>query len=154
MAGRFFQTLGRNGVNVVAIAQGSSELTISAVVGKSDEIKALNAVHAAFFTPEHKIINIFQVGVGLIGNTLLRQVGEQKNSLEKEHGYITRVVGLADSQKMLFDSVGINLKTWRKALSAGKKQMEKGGFVGKMKKIKFPESVFLDWTARENITKK
>jgi len=153
MAGRFFQTLGRNGVNVVAIAQGSSELTISAVVGKSDEIKALNAVHAAFFTPEHKIINIFQVGVGLIGNTLLRQVGEQKNSLEKEHGYITRVVGLADSQKMLFDSVGINLKTWRKALSAGKEQMEIGGFVEKMKKMNLPESVFVDCTASEDIAK-
>lgn len=151
MAGRLFQTLGRNGVNIVAIAQGSSELNISAVISKADEIKALNSVHAAFFTPEHKIINIFQVGVGLIGNTLLRQVSEQKSSLEREHGYRIRIAGIADSSKMLFDREGIGLQSWRATLSGSRVKMNIKNFVETMRAMNMPESVFVDCTASENV---
>lgn len=151
MAGRFFQTLGRNGINIVAIAQGSSELNISAVVSRADEVKALNAVHAAFFTPEHKVINIFQVGVGLIGNTLLRQLNEQKNSLEREHGYVLSLAGVADSKKMLFLGEGVPFQSWRAALSGSRTKMNIKDFVETMKKMGLPESVFVDCTASDEV---
>lgn len=152
LAGRLFQTLGRNGVNVVAIAQGSSELNISAVISERDEIKALNAVHEAFFAPEQRAINIFQVGVGLIGSTLLEQIHEQKESLEREHGYAIRVVGVANTRTCAFSPDGIVTSAWRKTLEKSTSQMNIKQFVATMKEMSLPESVFVDCTASDEVT--
>ena len=151
LAGRLFQTLGRNGINVVAIAQGSSELNVSAVINQSEEIKALNAVHAAFFTPERKAINIFQVGVGLIGHTLLEQIHEQKDSLALEHGYAIRLAGVANTRTFALSPEGINTGSWRKALEKSKTKMDIKDFVETMKRMGLPESVFVDCTASEEV---
>jgi aspartokinase/homoserine dehydrogenase 1 len=81
ISGKLFQALGRNGINVVAIAQGSSELNISTIVSKADEAKALNALHDAFFLSGTKSLHLFIVGTGLIGGALLRQIAAQREFL-------------------------------------------------------------------------
>lgn len=151
LAGRLFQTLGRNGVNIVAIAQGSSELNISAVINQSEEIRALNAVHVAFFAPGRRRINIFQVGVGLIGSTLLEQIHEQKDSLAREHGYDIRVAGIANTRTFACSPDGISTGSWRKALEKSHIKMKVNSFIDTMKKMGLPESVFVDCTASEEV---
>ena len=151
LARRPVQTLGRNGINVVAIAQGSSELNVSAVISEKDELKALNAVHAAFFTPERKAINLFVVGVGLIGSTLLEQIHEQKEALEREHGYVIRLAGVANTRTYAISEDGINTGSWRKALEKSPSKMDIKNFMETMKKTGLPESVFVDCTASEEV---
>lgn len=151
LAGRLFQTLGRNGINIVAIAQGSSELNISAVISEKDETKALNAVHAAFFTHEQRLIHIFQVGVGLIGSTLLEQIHEQKSALAKEHGYTIRLMGVANTKTFAVSQNGIDTGSWRAALTKSRTKMNIRNFVETMKKMGLPESVFVDCTASEEV---
>src|SRR5688572_21892437 len=80
-SGRMFSALGKNGVNVMAIAQGSSERNISAVIPQADVGKALNALHEAFFLSDRKVLNIFLVGTGLIGKELINMVRDQFDKL-------------------------------------------------------------------------
>jgi len=94
ISGRLFQALGRNGINVVAIAQGSSELNISVVAPREDEKKALNALHEAFFLSDIKRLNVFFVGVGLIGGTLLEQIKKQVNKIIN----VIKVADLTDQE--------------------------------------------------------
>src|SRR3989344_4282467 len=93
IAARLFQSLGKNGISVVAIAQGSSEFNISAVIGKKDETKALNAVHRSFFFPELKVVNVFLVGTGLIGGTLLKQIASHEKTL-RTRVFVVRLIGV------------------------------------------------------------
>ncbi|OGG53273.1 bifunctional aspartate kinase/homoserine dehydrogenase I [Candidatus Kaiserbacteria bacterium RIFCSPLOWO2_12_FULL_53_8] len=151
IAGRFFQTLARNGVNIVAIAQGSSELNISVVVQKNDAVKALNAVHAAFFAPERKVLNIFLVGTGVVGGALLNQMTQLEASLEREHGFVVRLVGLANGKLMAFDEEGIPPSGWKKSLDASQMRMNIRDFIETMKRMEMPNSVFVDCTASESV---
>ena len=151
IAARLFQTLGANGVNVVAIAQGSSELNISVVIEKNDEVKALNAVHAAFFTPERKVLNVFLVGTGVVGSALLQQIAEQHESLAREHGFEIRLRGIGDATRMHFDEGGIPAKDWSVKLRASRKKMHARRFFERMKDMKLPNSVFVDCTPSEHI---
>lgn len=137
IAGRFFQSLGRNGINVVAIAQGSSELNISAVINKSDESKALNVIHDAFFLSDKKTLNVFLVGKGLIGGTLLKQIEEQKDFLKNERKIDINVVASADSKKMIFSEI--------------EEDMNIELFIEKMCDLNLPNTVFVDCTASEEI---
>lgn len=151
ISGRLFQTLGQNGINVIAIAQGSSELNISTVINKADEAKALNAVHQAFFLSDTASVNVFMVGVGLIGNTLLNQIKAQTEFLKKEHSLDVRVVGLANSKKMIFAEEGIALENWRDKLTASAQAMSHANFVSVMTSMNLPNAVFIDNTANEEI---
>ena len=94
-SGRMFNALGRNGVNVVAIAQGSSERNISAVVRQADVAKALNSLHEAFFLSDHKVLNVFLVGTGLIGNALVKMMKEQFEKLARVNLLEVNVVAVA-----------------------------------------------------------
>ena len=116
IAGTMFQSLGKNGVNCVAIAQGSSELNISVVIPRSDEAKALNALHEGFFLSDTQTLNIFMTGVGLIGSTLLKQIAAQSAFLKDNRSMEIKVIGLSNSRKMLFDEKGISLKDWKSTL--------------------------------------
>ena len=151
IAGRLFSTLGRNGINVAAIAQGGSELNISVVIERKDETKALNAIHTGFFFPETKPLNIFLVGAGLIGSTLLSQIAEQEEYLRREYGYTIRVQGIADANKMLFDEDGIDPEDWHERLKASKRRMNIREFVDAAKSVDLPGKVFVDCTASEGI---
>jgi len=151
IAGRLFEALGKNGVNVIAIAQGSSELNISVVVRQQDETKALNALHDAFFLSDVKVLHLFMVGVGLIGSTLIEQILRQATYLREKQSLEVRVVGMANSRKMLFDPDGIDLGQWREHLEARGSAMEIGAYIERMNELNLSNSIFLDNTANPDI---
>ena len=151
IAGRMFQALGKNGVNVVAIAQGSSELNISVVVAHADEAKAMNALHEAFFLSDTKELHVFMVGVGLIGATLIEQIREQAAFLKGKRSLEIKIVGLANSKTMLFDENGVNLGNWKDLLAASGEKLSLASFVERMKGLNLSNSIFVDNTASEEV---
>jgi bifunctional aspartokinase / homoserine dehydrogenase 1 len=152
ISGRLFQALGKNGVNVVAIAQGSSELNISVVVSDADEAKAMNALHEAFFLSDTKELHLYMVGVGLIGSTLIDQIKAQAAFLKSKRGLEIKVVGLSNSRKMLFDENGIDPATWQDQLKASAEDIDLGAFVQRMKDLNLSNTIFVDNTANEKVT--
>lgn len=152
ISGRLFQALGKNGINVVAIAQGSSELNISVVVPAIDETKALNAIHEAFFLSETKTMHLFIVGVGLIGGTLLEQIQQQADFLREKRGLEIKIAGLANSRKMLFAEGGIDLKNWKTNLEGKADSFSLPHFIAQMKEMNLPNAIFLDNTASEEVS--
>lgn len=152
ISGRLFQALGTNGINAVAIAQGSSERNISVVINGSDEAKALNALHEAFFLSDTKELHIFMVGVGLIGSTLIKQIRGQAAYLKEKRALEIKVTGLANTKKMLFDERGIPLENWRNQLDRCDTAMNIGEFIQRMKDMNLSNTIFVDNTADEIIS--
>lgn len=151
IAGRMFQALGKNGVNAVAIAQGSSELNISVVIPRADETKALNALHEAFFLSDTKELHLFMVGVGLIGSTLIEQIQKQAEFLKAKRGLEIKIVGLANTKKMLFDENGIDFSDWKEKLTEAEEKSDVSQFVSKMKKLNLSNTIFIDNTASDDV---
>jgi aspartokinase/homoserine dehydrogenase 1 len=151
IAGTMFQALGKNGVNCIAIAQGSSELNISVIVPKTDESKALNALHEAFFLSDTQTLHIFMAGVGLIGSTLLKQIAAQAAYLKAERQMEIKVVGLSNSHKMLFNEDGIDLKDWKSNLTESGESSTPSLFSEKMKSLNLSNSIFVDCTANTDV---
>ena len=147
ISGRLFQALGKNGINAVAIAQGSSELNVSVVIPKADEAKALNALHEAFFLSDTKVLHIFMVGVGLIGGELIQQIKSQAEFLQQKRGLEIKIVGMANTKKMLFSADGIDLKDWKKNLTAAEVASDLPVFIGRMKEMNLANTIFVDNTA-------
>ncbi len=152
IAGRMFQSLGKNGVNIVAIAQGSSELNISAVIHKADEVKALNALHEGFFLSDAKVLHVFMVGVGLIGGTLLKQIQEQAEYLKVDRLMEIKLVGLANSKKMAFNEEGLDLADWRSEIDQSEELMNIENFIDQMVEMNLRNSIFIDNTASAEIS--
>jgi bifunctional aspartokinase / homoserine dehydrogenase 1 len=151
-SGRMFQALGRNNVNVFAIAQGSSELNISAVVSQGDLQKALNALHEAFFLSDNKVLHVFLVGVGLIGKTLIRMIAQQRKKLMQENDLDIQIHGIANSRYMAFDEDGFDLANCPLPQDAkGAKPMDIKKFVAQMEEMNFSNSVFVDCTASQEV---
>ncbi|MCS6988233.1 MAG: bifunctional aspartate kinase/homoserine dehydrogenase I [Chloroherpetonaceae bacterium] len=151
VAGWFFQTLGKNGINVVAIAQGSSEMNISVVINRADEEKALNALHEVFFLSKRKTLHLFLVGTGLIGGTFLRQLDEHSKALREQQSLEIKVVALARSKKMVFNPNGIDLKCWKTTLEERGEPKDMKEFVRRMKSLNLSGSVFIDCTAADEV---
>jgi bifunctional aspartokinase / homoserine dehydrogenase 1 len=151
IAGRIFKALGNNGVNISAIAQGSSELNVSIVVPAIDESKAINAIHDAFFLSDAKTINLFVVGVGLIGSTLLKQIEAQRDYLLQKRRIEIKVVGLANSRKVRFAEGGIQLTNWRELLDTSEQEFQMANFVKQMIGLNLPNAIFIDNTASAHI---
>ncbi len=147
MSGRLFYALGRNGINVRAIAQGSSELNISVIIGKENLAKALNAVHDAFFAALKKTLYVFNVGTGNIGATLFRQIREQHDFLLDNNDIEIKVVGVSNSRKMFFDVDGIDLERWSESLEAIGEVADLSSFIERMRTMNLPNCVFIDNTA-------
>jgi aspartokinase/homoserine dehydrogenase 1 len=154
IAGRIFQSLGKNGINISAIAQGSSELNISAVISKQNEAKALNVLHDAFFLSGQKTVNVFLVGTGLIGGTLLTKLNQQIEYLQKEFSLNIKIAGLANSTKMFFDEEGIDTSRWKDLLIASEKKSDIDEYIHFMKEINLPNSIFVDCTADDGLVRK
>jgi len=150
ISGKMFSALGRNGINVRAISQGSSERNISAVVLFSDVKKAVNVLHEEFFETAFKQVNLFVAGVGNVGSRLLSQLLQQHIYLKKNLRLSIRVVGIANSKKMLFNDNGIDLKNWREQLPAAD-DMNLSQFVNSIKTKNFRNSVFVDVTANKDV---
>ena len=153
IAGRAFSVLGQNGVNVNAIAQGSTERNISIVMDTKDVKKSLNVLHEKFFLSHLKKINLYIIGIGGVGGELLRQIDEQQEFLQKEHHVELRVIGVANSKKMLFDQSGIALKKYKDQLLKKGEKMGVDDFLLKMKGDNLRNSIFIDNTSSEEIAK-
>ncbi|MDP2691371.1 MAG: bifunctional aspartate kinase/homoserine dehydrogenase I [bacterium] len=150
MMGQFATALGNAGVNIHAVAQGSSENSISAVIKRQKLDKALQAVHDKFF--EH-ILRLFVVGAtGNIGKTLLEQVRTTVEQLWVRNKLKIVLSGVASSKKMFLNSQGIGLNEWEKALLTKGGEMSFTNFTEKMKQMDLPNAVFVDCTAEETIT--
>ena len=118
--GKLFQTLGRNGINVIACAQGGQETNISFVIKSELLRKTLNVIHDSFFLSEYKVLNLFICGIGTVGSSLIEQIASQKEKLKKEHGLKLNIVGIANSRHAIFDREGLDLTNYRTALSESK----------------------------------
>ncbi|MCL4639886.1 MULTISPECIES: bifunctional aspartate kinase/homoserine dehydrogenase I [Olivibacter] len=153
MSGRLFHALGRNGINVRAIAQGSSEYNISVIISQADLSKALNAVHDAFFTALKKTLHVFNLGTGNIGSTLFRQLLEQEAFLRDNNDIQVKVVGMSNSRKMLFDVEGISLTSWQTELDSKGETASLETFISRMQQLNLPNCIFVDNTASEEPTK-
>ena len=112
IAGKLFGTLGRNGISVIACAQGASETNISFVVERKSLRKSLNVIHDSFFLSEYQVLNVFLCGVGTVGGSLLEQIAGQRQKLMKERNLQINVVGIASGHNAMFDRNGINLSQW------------------------------------------
>jgi len=154
ISAKVFQALGKNGINIVAIAQGSSELNISTVVSKDNVTKALNALHDAFFLSITKTVNLFIVGTGLIGGTLLRQISNQTNFLAKEYLLNVKIIALANRKKMFIDSNSIDPADWENKLDTSELNTNLDKLIDNMKKLNLPNSIFVDCTASEEVVDK
>lgn len=150
ISGKMFGALGRNGVNVRAIAQGSSERNISAVILRNDVKKAINVLHEEFFETTYKQLHLFVVGVGNVGSKLLAQLQQQQAYLQEHLRLQIKVVGIANSRNMYFDDEGINLLTWKDKIKRGE-PMYIERFVENIQKKNFRNSVFADVTANEQV---
>ena len=152
LSGKMFSTLGKNNVNIRAIAQGASEKNISVVIEEKDIKKALNTLHERFFEVKTKQLNLFVTGVGNVGSKLLEQLDQQKKYLKDKLRLKIRVVGMSNSRKMIFDEGGIALDQWEEALASGEKADAKA-FFEKAKEMNLRNSIFVDNTANPDIAK-
>ena len=116
IAGKLFGTLGRNGINVIACAQGASETNISFVVDGDSLRKTLNVIHDSFFLSEYQMLNLFICGIGTVGSSLIEQIRSQQERLKQERGLMLRVVGIANGHCAYFTRRGIDLSDYRKEL--------------------------------------
>ena len=152
ISGKMFSALGRNGVNIRAIAQGSSERNISTVISTADVKKAINVLHEEFFETTYKQVNLFITGVGNVGKRLLSQLQQQHDYLLKNLSLNVQVVGMANSNKMLFNENGIDLKRWPEKLDEAEK-LNLHGFVDSIVHKNLRNSVFVDMTANDDVAK-
>jgi bifunctional aspartokinase / homoserine dehydrogenase 1 len=151
ISGRMFGALGRNGVNIRAIAQGSSERNISAVISAADVKKAVNVLHEEFFETVYKLVNLFVIGTGNVGARLMEQFLQQTQFLEKNLRLQLRLSGISNSRKMLLNEAGIDLATWKDALDKSDTKADLNGLVEFIKTKNLRNSVFVDVTATKNV---
>lgn len=150
ISGKMFSTLGKNNINIRAIAQGASEKNISAVIAESDVKKALNTLHEQFFESKTKQLNVFITGVGNVGERLVEQIKQQKKYLKENLKINLRVAGLSNSRKMIFNEDGIDLKNWKDQLENGE-QATLDGFFENTKALNLRNSIFVDVTANADV---
>ncbi|MET0635006.1 MAG: bifunctional aspartate kinase/homoserine dehydrogenase I [Chitinophagaceae bacterium] len=148
ISGRMFSAMGRNGVNIRAIAQGSSEKNISSVISTDDVRKAINVLHEEFFETSYKQVNLFIVGTGNVGAKLLAQLQQQIAFLQQRMRIQVRVIGLSNSRKMLFKEEGVDLVNWKQQLSHSV-SADLGQFIHEILQRNLRNSIFVDVTANE-----
>lgn len=150
VSGKMFGVLGRNGVNVRAIAQGSSERNISAVIATDDVKKAINVLHEEFFETSYRQLNLFITGTGNVGRRLLDQLQQQQSFLQQQLRVQVRVIGLANSRNMVFNNDGIDLSRWKEQLDNGS-PMVLDEWVAGITSRNLRNAVFADVTANEDV---
>ncbi len=150
IAGKLFGTLGRNGINVIACAQGASETNVSFVVDGASLRKSLNVIHDSFFLSEYQVLNLFLCGVGTVGSSLIEQIAHQREELMKEQGLKLNVVGIASGHKAMFCRDGLELANFREQLDAAEDnniQRLRDEVIG----MNIFNSVFVDCTASADV---
>ncbi len=150
VSGRMFSILGKNGVNIRAIAQGSSERNISAIISTRDVKKAINVLHEEFFETTYKQINLFLAGVGNVGSKLVKQLESQLEYLKNNLRLNVRIVGMANSKKAVLNEEGINLNNWQKELeNAAPSTVDE--YVQQIISRNMRNSIFVDITANQDV---
>ncbi len=149
VSGRVFGALGRHNINITAIAQGASERNISCVIAASQQSRALNVIHQTFFERRKRLALVI-IGVGNIGETLLRQLHQQRAYL-LERGFDVKVVGLTNSKRFVLDPAGINLGRWRERLSASRRKMGPEILAKEIAKLDLTDAALIDCTASDSI---
>ena len=151
IAGKLFGTLGRNGISVIACAQGASETNISFVVEEKYLKKSLNVIHDSFFLSEYQVLNLFICGTGTVGDSLIKQLAGQQEKLMQERGLKLNVVGIANGHQALFDRDGLDLSNYRALLdergTASSPQIIRDEVIG----MNIFNSVFVDCTANADV---
>ncbi|PKQ45049.1 bifunctional aspartate kinase/homoserine dehydrogenase I [Confluentibacter flavum] len=150
ISGKMFSSLGKNNINIRAIAQGASEKNISAVILQSDVKKALNTLHEQFFESKTKQLNVFITGVGNVGEKLVEQIKQQRKYLKENLKINLRVAGLSNSRNMIFNEEGIDLSNWKEQLATGEKATLESFFEG-TKSLNLRNSIFVDVTANKDV---
>jgi len=153
ISGKMFSKLGENNINIRAIAQGASEMNISAVIARKDVKKALNVLHERFFEEQRKQINVYIAGVGNVGGRLLAQIANQREYLLEKLNLNIRVIGITNSRNMYFEENGIPLNDWQEKLEVGE-VANMDIFIQKTIDQNQRNSVFVDVTANENVASK
>ena len=151
LSGRAFDALGKNGINIYAIAQGSTERNISIVLQKKDVAKALRALHSTLFERDTRRIHLFCAGVGNVGGTLLSQIAAAREELFDTRGLDLRVVGLANSRRFLLQEEGVPLANWKATLERKGAPGTLDDFVARMKDMNLENAVFVDNTASDQV---
>lgn len=147
MSGLLFNSVGKNGVNVYAIAQGASELNISFVIKERDIKKALNVIHESFFLSDYSRLNLFLVGKGTVGSKLLNKIAAQSEKLMKENRLKIRLIGLAGRTGMILNNEGMDASTAIEKLDKEGIAGTVGDFRDKIIEMNLANSVFVDCSA-------
>lgn len=151
VSGKALRLLGLNGVNIRAIAQGGTERNISVVIRESESRKALNVLHDGFFLSKYRKVHLYAVGIGTVGGAMLAQMRDQADYLKEEYGIDLRLVGVANSRKMLFEAGGIDLATYKQDLDNNGEPMVLSTFVERIKEQNLRHCIFVDNTASYDI---
>ncbi|MFR9620439.1 MAG: bifunctional aspartate kinase/homoserine dehydrogenase I [Rikenellaceae bacterium] len=151
IAGQLFNTLGRNGINVIACAQGASETNISFVVKLPQLSKALNVIHDSFFLSEHQVVNLFVAGVGLVGANLVEQIRSQQATLMADKALKINVVGVANSKRCVVDPDGIDLSNYKELLAESTMEATPEKLCKEILEMNNINSVFVDCTANASV---
>lgn len=153
VAGKLFNTLGRNGINVIACAQGASETNISIVIDLKNEKKALSVIHDSFFLSDTQVLNLFIIGIGNIGCHLLRQLARQQANLLLLKALELKVVGIANSKKAIFDIEGIDLENYQEKLRESDIPSSPERILHEIVGMNIFNSVFVDCTSSAEIAR-
>lgn len=151
VAAKLYNTLGKNGINVVASAQGASEINISFVVELPDLDKTLHVIHDSLFLSETQVLNLFIAGIGQVGQHLLRQIKRQQPKLLDTKHLEIKIVGIANSRKALFDPEGIDIDGYRDRLEREGQAVTPDGLCAKIISLNMYNSVFVDCTASSEV---
>ncbi len=146
-----FRSLGRNGINVIATAQGSSELNISVVIKNESLKKALNVIHDGFFLSRFKEMYLFIAGTGLVGTSLIKQLQKQYSTLITEHNLKINLIGVTNSRKMFIDKKGMALDDYKEVLKTSGEKSDIESFIQQMTRLNLRNAVFIDCTANEDV---
>ncbi|MDE5585030.1 MAG: bifunctional aspartate kinase/homoserine dehydrogenase I, partial [Muribaculaceae bacterium] len=151
IAGKLFNTVGRNGIDVIACAQGAAQTNISFVIDRRSLTKALNVIHDSFFLSESQVLNVFITGVGNVGGRLLSQIAKQQEKLKKEKNLRINVVGIASSRKGVFNKEGLDVSRYSELLEESEFKATPEKIAEEVIAMNLYNSVFVDCTASHEI---
>ncbi len=151
IAGKFFGALGRNGISVIALAQGAGETNISCVIARTDLKKSLNVIHDSFFLSPYQELNLFVIGIGTVGGKLLEQIRQQQSTLKEQNKLRINIVGIANGRKALFTREGVPLEGYFENLMTNGMKSSPELIRDEILKMNIFNSVVVDCTASPHI---
>ncbi len=152
IAGKIFSLLGENGINIRAIAQGSTERNVSFVVEQHNATKALNVLHEGFFLSRYKTVHLFLMGTGNVGSTLINQIAAGQKSYRENLGLDLKVCGIANSKMVHLDHSGIDLSSWKQSLAEKGLALSLEEIIRQIKLFNLRNSILVDVTASEEVS--